>query len=103
MKKNLIIGISACALAVGSAFATLVPETVYVKAKISASQTSFLCEQTSVQCGNNSLIACQIRVTTTIPGGGSKIVNGRRNSLECTTVLTGGDLIIAQNVFHDVQ
>jgi len=104
MKKNMILGVAASVFAVGSAFATLAPETAWVLAKLSASETTFTCRQTSVQCNNVGATACQVQVNTTI-NGGTKIANGRKQSVSCTPVLTDntGGVLEAPNTFYDVQ
>jgi len=102
MKRNMIIGIIACAVAVSSAFTTVAPETAYVLAKTSASQPSFTCQATSVQCNNAAPFACQVTVNTTI-NGGTKTVNGRR-ATSCT-LLSGESAVPAQapETFYDIQ
>lgn len=104
MKKNMILGGIACALAAGAVFATSAPETAYIRSKLSASETQFTCRATTVSCENNVPNACKIRVNTTI-NGGSKIVNGERFSNDLfSPVLTGGELLTqALCVFYDIQ
>jgi len=104
MKNNLILGAIATVFAVGSAFATLAPETAYVRAKLTSTQANFTCQQTSVACDLIGSLACNVEVNTTI-NGGTKIVNGRRQSTNCTPVLTNSTstAIVAPDTFYDVQ
>jgi len=103
MKQNLILGAIASILATGSALATLAPETAWIRAKTSASQSTFTCQQTSVQCDNIGASVCLVQVNTTI-NGGTKVVNGRRGPA-CIPVLTCSDIVPmpAPDTFYDAQ
>jgi len=102
MKKNLFIGAIATVFAVGSAFAPFASERAYVWAKTACNQTVYTCTATSVFCDNAGSVACRVQVN--LSAGGTKTVNGRRQSLNCVPILThSGGVIIAPDTFCDVQ
>lgn len=102
MKKNMIIGAIASIFAIGSAFATLAPETAYILGKTTSAQTTFACYRLSLTCDNTGVEACIIRVNTTL--NGSKNTYGRRGP-NCTPILTNTTatpIIYNNEVFYDV-
>jgi hypothetical protein len=103
--KNLILGVSAFALAIGSVFATsslaLIP--VYIRAQSVAGGT-FNCVNISRTCDNTVSGTCQVTVNVTNPSGPAvKTVSGRTQTT-CSVLNFGSSITLPATVsYYDVQ
>jgi len=102
MKKNVILGVIASVFAIGSAFATLAPETASIFTKANAN-AQFVCTQTNVSCNNVGSTACTVKINTTLSG--IKTVPGRSfNDGQCSPVLTNSTAApTAAGTVYDAQ
>jgi hypothetical protein len=103
--KNLIIGVVAMVLAVGSAAATnyFVPVATQIRAKL-ASGSAFTCEYIGDYCDTSGIMACQITVFVTSTGS-SKNVVGRRGDCAAAPTLThtSSTPIFTALTYYDAQ
>lgn len=82
--KNLILAICAFAFAVGSAFAPVADELVYVRAKLTSNPNEqFACHSTGVECDTGGMYPCKVQLEVL----GTPKIAGKPCRTGCTTIL----------------
>jgi len=94
-KRNYVLASLAIVTGIGTAFAsTLAPVNPFVRVKPNSSSTEYVCRPSGASCESSGVVACRVRITTTIPGsGGAKTVNGHTTNA-CSTVLTDNSGVV---------
>lgn len=99
MKKNVILGVFATTLAIGSVFASsaLAPVTAWVKVRYQGQAPGvYTCTQSNKQCNQTAGIACKINVVT---AAGTQAVTGYLPDTQTSSTCTNPILVQSSGAF----